>query len=862
MLREFLTSLRFLASRKNANDLDEELQFHLEQSTRTNVEAGMPPKEARRKALIAFGSVQATREQCDEQRPGWLLATMLQDLRYALRQLARNPGFACTAILMMALSVAANVVIFSVVNAVLLRPLPFSQTERLVRLWDQNTKTGLRDKLTGAEWAAWRARGSQITSDIAAGWDESYTLTGSGEPETLIGYQFTPNVFTVLGSTPSVGRSFSPSDAHEVILSYALWERHFAASAGVIGQAITLNKERYTVIGVMPKAFDFPGKVDVWTPLVIGSGMMADNKLHALQAIARLQPGVSIAQAQAALNSIHVDGAAGENRTAVVEPIRDSIVGDAGPALWIMQAAVMLLILVAAANIASILLARTTARERELAVRVALGAGRPRILMQFFVEGLTLAGVGATLGLLLAAIGLFSVRSMLAEHLQLPLPSNLAGWLDWHVLAFAVGISLFSGMLFSVAPAFYLPSSPSGSLGERSVAGARHTTRLRSLLVGIQVAFSLLLLVCSGLLLKSLVRLEAQSFGFRTDHVLTAQFVNAGFDPAQDSQWLSGVLRSLDRIPGVESAAVASGIPLSGASARRPFSAPGMGPANADDVANFHMVTPSWFHVMAIPVLRGRSFTDQDRKGAIQVAVVNTTLANRLWPHGNPIGKTIIVPDFGTPETRVVVGVVGDTRHQGLTVRGQPEVYRPLYQTTFPLVGLAIHTYGDPAKLTDTVRRVLLSLLPEQPIGPMLTMEDRASSSVALSKQSAILLAVFSAIALSLAIVGIYGVVSFSVARRTREIGIRMVFGAQRRNVIVSVMRQGMLVVGIGILVGLTASLFLTSSLKSQLFGVEPLDASTLVTTPLLLVLVAAIACYLPARRAASVNPMQALRSE
>jgi predicted permease len=857
--------MRWWQIRKRDAELERELHSDLELEEEEQRENGLPPEEAHYAARRAFGNTTLIKEQTREAWSWAPFERMLQDLRYALRQFARNPGFACAAVLMLALSVAANTVIFSVVNAVLLKPLPFSHAERLVRLSDQNTKTGLRDKLTGAEWTAWRTRGSQTASGMAAGWDESYTLTGAGEPESLIGYQFTPDIFTVLGSPPALGRPFSPKETHEAILSDSLWEQHFGRSREIVGKTITLNKEQYAVIGVMPKGFDFPGKVDVWTPLVIDGSLTTNNKLHALQAIARLKDGVTIPQAQAAFNSIRVDTGSGENRTAVVEPIRNSIVGDVRVALWIIQAAVLLLVLVAAANTAGILLARATARERELAIRVALGAGRSRIILQFIVEGLTLAAVGGILGLAFAAIGLGSLQSAISENIQLPLPLSIADWIDWRVLAFAVGVSLLSGLFFSIAPALRLPSMQNGALGagERSVTGGTRTARLRSLLVGLQVAFSLLLLVGSGLLLKSLVKLQSQSFGFRTDHVLTTQFFLAGFDPVQDPQWLADILQTLDRIPGVESAAATSAIPLSGANARRPYSIPGIKPASADDdVASFHMVTPEWFHTMAIPVVRGRTFTVQDRKGAAEVVVMNTTLANRLWPHDNPIGRTITVPDFGTPETRIVIGVVGDTRHQGLTMQAQPEIYRPLYQTTFPIVGIAIHTSGDPALFADTVRRVLLSAMPGQPLGPILTMEDRAASSVALRKESAVMLATFSSIALSLAIVGIYGVVSYSVTRRTKEIGIKMVLGARRRDVIVNVMRRGMLVVVVGTAVGLTASLFLNSLLRALLFDVEPLDPSTLVITPLVLLVVAGIACYLPARRAASVDPMRALRSE
>lgn len=846
-------------------EIKEELRVHLEMRTADNIAAGMTEDEARRDARLRFGNPEAVKERVQAVDMALGVDSVVWDVRFALRQLRRSPGFACAAVLMLALSVGANTVIFSVVNAVLLKPLPFYHPDKLVRLWDRNAKTGLQDKMTGAEWAAWRERGGNVFTDMAAGWDDSYTLTGSGEPQSLIAFAFTPNVFSVLGSSPLLGRTFAPRESRVAVLTYALWERQFGGRKDVVGQQITLNNEPYTVTGVMPKGLEFPGKfVDLWTPLTLGADIGTDNNTHILQGVARLRDGVTITRAQAALNSLRVAVSGTESRGAVVESIRDAEVGNARPALLVLQAAVLLLMLVATANIASILLARATVREREVAIRIALGAGKRRLLFQFLVEGLTLSAIGGGLGIILAGCSMLFLPHLLPANIYLSLPQHLSGWMDFRVLVFAVGVAMLSGVVFSLVPLFRLPRTPNQTLGtgERSATRRVRTARLRSTLVGAQIAVSLVLLIGSGLLLRSFVKLESQTLGYRTDHVLTLQMIVANVAPAQEPQWIARVLNAVRTVPGVESVAAISGLPLSGVSARRPYSVSGMAAPPTDVMAAFRMVTPEWFHTMAIPLLHGRTFDEDDRQGIPGVVIVNETLARRLWQNDNPVGKTIIVPDFGTPETREVVGVVGDTLHNGPALESQPEIYRPLYQTYFPLIGVAIHTYGDPARIADTVRRVLHSEIPGQPLGPMLTMQDRAAESVVIQRESAALLALFSAIAFLLATLGIYGVVSYSVARRTKEIGIRLVLGARRENVITLVMREGMTISFLGLGVGLMAALFLTRLMHTLLFGVGVVDPITFVTAPLTLLCVSLVACYVPARRAARIQPMVALRWE
>ena len=845
-------------------DIDEELHAHIDMRTADNIAGGMPEEEARRDARLRFGNPAVVRERVQAVDLALTADSIVGDIRFALRQLKRSPGFAFAAVLMLALGVAANTVIFSVVNAVLLNPLPFTDADRLVRLWDRNATTGLRDKITGAEWAVWQSRGGSVFSGMAAGWDESYTLTGSGDPQSLIAFQFTRNVFSVLGSNPLLGRSFAAGETHVAVLSYALWERQFGGRRDLLDQSIKLNNELYAVVGVMPKGFDFPGKVDLWTPLALDGELLSNDKLHVLHGVARLKDGVTATQAQAALSSIHVSTSGNESRGAMVESIRNAAVGNTRPALLILQVAVLLLLLVATANTASILLARAMVREREVAIRIALGARRLRLVFQFLIEGLTLSAIGGSLGILLAGVSLNSLTVLLPPDINLSLPANLLGWMDLRVVAFAVGGSALSGVVFSLVPALRLPQAPNQALGagERSSTGAAHTTRLRAFLVGAQVAFSLVMLVGSGLLLRSYVNLKSQAFGYRTDHVLTMQMLVANVDPALEPQWIDRVLGAIDTVPGVESSAAISGLPLSGANARRPFTAPGIGASSTDLTTEFRMVTPEWFHAMAIPVIRGRAFNTHDRQGSPNVVIVNETLAGLLWPNQDPVGKTIVVPDFGTPETREVVGVVGDTRHHDLATPPQPEVYRPLYQAFFPLIGIAIHTNGDPRVLADTVGRVLHSVVPEQPLGPMFTMEDLAAKSIAVQRESAMLLVLFSLIAVLLATVGIYGVVSYSVALRTKEIGIRLVLGAKRGNVIAHVMREGMLVVFLGAGAGVMAAMVLARLFRTLLFGVGFLDPFTFLVVPVVLLFVAFVACYIPARRAARINPMVALRWE
>jgi len=801
-------------------------------------------------------------------------------LRYAIRQLLKSPGFTIASVVTLALGIGASTAIFSVLHAVLLRALPYRQAERLVAVWQLNLERQARDKVTCADYADWKAR-NHVFEDLAYSMDEPYTLTDNTEtPQSVVGFQFSTNLFSLLGAQPFLGRTFLPEDGepgkdHVLVLSHRLWEKRFASDRSVVGRSVRLNGEPYTIIGVMPPEFAHPGTfVDLWTPIALASNWFENRKLHVLHVVARLRPGVRLEQAQKEMDLLTGELArqypdTNKNWGARLAPIRDLYTGNLREALWVLQAAVLLMLIIACANVANMMLAQASTREREVAIRLALGARRRHLFNQFLTQGLILASLGAAGGLLLAFWGVQILPQMFSTQLsRMPLPAHPSDWIDWPVLLFALTTAAVAGVVFGLMPAFRAPRLPQEVLkaGVRGPTGHALSVRLRSVLIVSQVALSLMLLAGSGLLIRSFLRLQKQSLGFQTDRVAASFLLlapNRYLDGNATTNFLEQVLSRLKAVPGVESAGAVSTLPLSGNDARRPFTIPGQPEeAGRPNVARFRLVTPDYFQTMRIPLKRGRPFDERDRTGSAEVVLISEGLARRFWPNEDPVGKIITVPDMLTPAMRQIVGVVGDVRHYGLAEEAPIEIYRPFYQARWPFFTLVARASLDSVQLGNTLRQAVASVDKDQPIQSVRMMEELASDSVALRRASMVLLAIFAAVALLLAALGIYSVMSYTVARRTQEIGIRMALGAQSRDVLRLVTREAILLALAGVAFGLLGAFALTRFLGTLLYGVQPIDPVTFLGVSVLLIFVALLASYLPARRAAKVDPIVALRYE
>ncbi len=707
------------------------------------------------------------------------------------------------------------------------------------------------------------------------------SLTAVGEPEALDGYAFAANVFHVLGVTPLLGRAFTaeedrPGADRVVVLAYSLWQNKFGGDRGVIGRAIVLDGKSYTVLGVMPPGFHYPGNCEFWVPLALEPADMANRKLSYLRLAARLKPGVTVQQASADLSNVaaqlqqeHPDTNA--DRSAIVEPIRQRYVGDIEPPLIALLCAVGLVLLIACTNLANLLLARGASRRREFAVRIALGATRYRLIRQVLSESTLLALGGGLLGLLLAVWTRGSLLKLFPNdiaNLNIPRVEQIP--IDGGVVGFALLIALFTGVLFGLLPALH---TAAGGVYQSLRDGGRSGSvaareRARSVLVIAEVALSLVLLVGAGLMIRTFLRLERASLGFNPNQVLTAQLAlpDSKYPRLDDrARFLNETLPRITAIAGVQSAGVVGFAPLSGFWGATDFSIEGQPapPRGAMPHADFNVVSPSYFRTMQVPLLVGREFEISDTAVAPEVVLINQSLARQFWPNQNPLGKRLS-PDpamFGKT-TWAIVGVVGDQKHLGVAEPTHATIYRPFAQESFPLITFAIRTELPPLTLANAVRQAIWSVDKDQPISKMITMDEAAAESVTLRRISMILLAMFAALAVFLAVVGLYGVMAHLVAQRTREIGVRLALGARPKDISQLVVRQGLLLAGVGICLGTAAALALARVLTSLLFGVRPEDPATFAAVGLLLAAVAFLASYIPARRAAKVDPIIALRYE
>ena len=809
--------------------------------------------------------------------------TLWQDVRYGLRMLTKSPGFTAIAVLALALGIGANTAIFSVVNALLLRPLPYQDPDRLVVLWETNPNLSsvflrTHNEASPANFLDWQQQQTVFEQLAAFRWND-YNLTGSGDaPEQLTGNPVTANMFDVLKVRPLIGRTFRPEESDPkservVMLSYRLWQRRFGGDPNIIGRSLTLNGNPHTVVGVMPADFEFPAAFsELWTALRFANDTPPARGAHFLYTRARLKPGVTLQQAQAELDTIaarlrqqYPDTNA--DRSVRLVSLHEDTIEFARTGRLSLLGAVGFVLLIACANVANLMLARATARHKEIAIRTALGASRWRVVRQLLTESVLLSLVVGGLGILLA---LWGVDLLLAS-----VPKDFAlfihGWnqirLDRWVLAFTVAVSVGTGLLFGLVPALQASKTElNEALKEGGRTSAGHARRrFRGALVVLEVALALVLLVGAGLMLKSFMRLMDVRPGFDPHNVLTMYLSLPGAryeKPEQIISFYQQLIAHVAAQPGVEAAGVVNFLPMSGSGGTtafivegRPAPKPGQYPE-----ANSRVASPNYFKALRIPLVKGRVFTDGDRADTPRVALINETMAREVFGGEDPLGKVLRTPDGQNPTQ--IVGVVSDVKHFGLDDAAEPYLYVPHTQSPASGMALVVRTTNEPTTLAAVVRREVQALDKDQPVYDVKNMEQRLAERTSPARLTSFLMGVFAALALVLAAVGIYGVVAYSVAQRTHEIGIRMALGAERRDILLLVVRQGMVLVGVGLALGLGASFLLMRWLASKLFQVSATDPSTFAGVALLLAAIALVACLVPARRATKVDPLVALRYE
>ncbi|MPY90487.1 MAG: FtsX-like permease family protein [Luteitalea sp.] len=875
-------------------ELDEELRYHLEKDIDRHIAGGMSPAEARFAVRRGFGNVEALKEESRDARGTRLFEDCAQDVRHATRTLRKSPGFTAAAVLTLALGIGMTTATFSIVHGVLLRSLPFDEQNRVVMLHTLIEGEGPSDRvLSPPNFMSLREEETRSFAEIAAHLPDDATLVGVGEAQRLEGASVSAGFFEALGVDPLLGRTFRPEENEPggervVVLGHALWQQQFGGDLDVIGRAILLDETPHTVIGVMPPGFDFPGECALWAPLGYGGYFSATTtegryRNSNVPALARLRPGVSLEAARAELRSLgrYLEERFPETNTGTsftARPLHEELVGDVRTPLLLLFGAVGLVLFIASANVAGLLLARAAGRREEVAVRAALGARRGRIVRQLVTESLVLGLGGGLLGLLLAFWATERLVTMWPEEL----PRLEAIRVDGTVLAFAFGIAIAASVLAGLLPAFRAAGDELAvtlQSGGRSGLGSQRGQRFRGALVVGQLALAVVLLVGAGLLLESFVRLTSVDSGFRTERILSFRLSLPGAAYGSDGQVRAFYGRFLERVeqhPGVRSAAAISRLPIGQTSAfdtrlrvegrtlrgvrGAHVSSPG------EEELNVRLVSPAFFQTMGVPILRGRGITEQDSTGSLPTVVINEAAAERLFAGEDPLGRRLL--DFGYDPIEeaayafTIVGVVGDVRSRGLEREPEPEAYFAHAQVPLSSMSIVVRAAGDPLALTSTIRRELKALDPNLPAPEFRTFEQVLADSVSRPRFFTTLLSLFSAVALILAAVGIFGLLSFAVAQRTHEIGIRIALGASPRTLVETVVREALVLVVIGLSLGTGGALALTRLLESQLFDVSATDPVTFAGVVLVLGAVALLASLVPAWRAATVDPLVALRTE
>ncbi len=816
--------------------------------------------------------------------------TLFQDLRYGARMLLKNPGVTAVAVVTLALGIGANTAIFSVVNAVMLRPLPYKNPDRVVSLWENVPEYG-RWRVTPANFLDWKKQ-STVFEDMAAFGASTMTLTGVGEPEQMMGTRASAGYFAVIGTEPMLGRSFlqeeyEPGKGQVVVLGHRFWQRRFGGDPTIINKAITLDGVSYTVTGVMPPGI-YPvwattsghisfnqDEQQFWTPMSFTAQWAAVRTAHVLGVVGRLKAGVTIEQATAEMNTIGArleqEYAANKGEGIIVNPFMNEVVGAARPALLTLLGAVALVLLIACANIAGLLLAQHAARSKEIAIRAALGAGRGRLVRQFFLEGLLLSIMGTAAGIALAMFGIDLMLKLLPS--QLPRFSQTQ--LDGRVLAFTLLLSFITCLVFGLVPAWQasrLDLQATLEQGGRTSGTGASRQRFRQLLVVFQVGLAVMLVIGAGLLMKSFWRLRQVDPGFKPENILSLSLTlpqSKYREPQKINAFYNQLIEGLSGLPGVDAAAIAYDHPLqsnwidSFAFEGRPAPEAGKGPS-----ANFTSVSWDYFRTVRTRIVRGREFTAQDDQDHPGVAIVNEAFVRQYFPNELSLGQRLKL----SPPARIwnnqrltsfeIVGVAQDVKSGGLNAETEPTYYVPSAQAPLQDMMILVRTSGDPTALVPALRNAVWSIDADQPIANISTMEKIVADSIAQPRLSMLLMGLFGALALILAAVGIYGLLSYAVTQRTQEMGIRIALGARTQDVLKLILRQGMTLALIGIAIGLIGSFALTRLIEGLLFGVTPTDATTFVAVSGVLIGVALLACYFPARRATKVDPLVALRYE
>jgi predicted permease len=885
-LRIFASRIRGLFVKKQSEqELDSEVREHLDHLTNENLQRGMSEPEARAAARRSFGGVEQTKELYRDQRGLPWLDTLFQDFRFGSRMLRKNPGFTAAAVLTLALGIGASTAIFSIVNAVLMRPLSFREPEQLAVVWQNNSRQHIaRGRVTPANFLDWQER-TRAFSEMSAITYWSFDYTGTGDPESLLGEFVTKAFFGVLGVQAQYGRVFLPEEFEAgrdkvIVISHGLWERRFASDPGVIHQIISLSNHTYTIVGVLPVDFTLPwiGRDrEVFAPYVFNNEERQVRSGGYLQVLGRLKPGIPWEQAQADISSIaeqlaHQYPSDDAGVGATIVPLTEQVVGKVRPMLELLLGAVVFVLLIGCANVANLLLARGSSRQRELAIRAALGANRRRLLRQLFVESSLLALVGCAGGLLLARWCDRLFLSLAGD--QIPRISSAA--MDLSVVLFAVGSAFATALLFGLAPALQVLRTGLQSTlkdGAKSAAPSSARHRLRSTLVVTEVALSLMLLAGAGLLVRSFYNVLQVKLGFVSDHLVTldAYIWSKYARPEQRAAYVQQALQNISSLSGVEAAGVSSSPPLLLGGGGIPTAIRIIGQAaireDQKPAALMNIATPGYFPAMRISLLRGRLFNDFDRADSAPVVLINQAMAQRFWAEKDPVGTKIVVPrvsgDFNAPPVECeIVGIVGDVRQTGPEREAEAEFYRPHIQDPTGSVAFLVRTRTDPSAALKSVETAIWQANKTIPFYVATTMDDLLSSQFQQRYFSLALLGGFALLALTLSAIGIYGVISYSTSQRTQEMGIRMALGAQTSDVLRLVIRQAMFLVLTGVALGIAGSLALKQLLSGFLFGVSANDPITLVGVAAILSAVALLACYIPARRATRIDPLLALRYE
>ncbi|HKP93560.1 MAG TPA: ABC transporter permease [Chthoniobacterales bacterium] len=854
-------------------ELTEEVGSFVELLTEKKMKQGLNETEARREAMLEVGGVEQVKEEVRAGRTGFALETFFQDLRYGFRSLRKKPGFTLTAVVALALGIGANSAIFSVINGVLLRSLAYQDSDKIVMVWERSLRSNRSQNVVSpANFLDWKKQATSF-EHFAACWDTRVNVTSGGEPEEIQVQRVSADFFSVLGVAPNLGRSFRREEdvsgaISPVVLSYELWQSRFGGNPGILGQPVTMSGRTMNVIGVMPPGFHFlNNQVKAWIPLALDPAKDWRKSGRFLRSVARLKPGRTAQQAQAELDAIARQletayPAYNKSWGANVVPMHEQIVGDIRPVLLVLLAAVAFVLLIACANVANLLLSRAAARQKELALRAALGAGRLRLIRQMLTESVLLALMGGALGLVLAYWGIRVLVAFAPDNL--PRLNEIT--IDPRVLAFTFGVSLVTGVAFGLVPALQSSRPDLNDALKEGARGSSSGNRLvRNLFVVTEMALALVLLVGAGLMLRSFFQLNQVKTGFATENVLTlrVQLPMAKYpEPQQRAEFFKRAEERLQTLPGVKSVGAISYLPLTGLASSTAFnlaSQPELPPSESPGT-EVRAITPGYFKAMGIPLLKGRAFDERDGADS-RVLIINETLGRKYFAGQDPIGQRLII-SWDPKVTDEIIGVVGDTKETALEQESNAAIYWPHPREPYQFMTFILRAGTDPALLSAAVAKEIHGLDPDQPIADVRTLEQVVAKSIARPRFNTLLLAIFAGVALVLASVGIYGVMSYSATQRTQEIGIRMALGANPRDILRLVVGHGMKLTVAGIVLGLIASLALTRLMTNLLFGVTVTDLPTFLGVSAVLALVALLANYIPARRATRINPVLALRYE